>query len=160
MSAERIRELLGLMREHGLVELELEMPDFQVKLRKPGAVAPPIFTAQPPLALPGSGVGMLPGRDAGDGSAQFPPPEAAHAAKLTPITSPIVGTFYRSASPDAEPFVQVGARVAKDTVVCIIEAMKVMNEIKAGVAGVIETIPLENGEPVEYGQPLFMVRPA
>ena len=74
------------------------------------------------------------------------------------ITSPIVGTFYRSASPTAEPFVRVGSTVEPSTVVCIIEAMKLMNEIQAEVRGVVEKIFVENGQPVEYGQPLFGIR--
>ena len=77
---------------------------------------------------------------------------------LTPIKSPIVGTFYASPSPDSAPFVAAGDKVSSDTIVCIIEAMKIMNEIKAEVAGTIEKVLIENGEPVEYGQPLFLVR--
>ncbi|HKX46443.1 MAG TPA: acetyl-CoA carboxylase biotin carboxyl carrier protein, partial [Planctomycetota bacterium] len=85
-------------------------------------------------------------------------PAAPAPAAGTQITSPMVGTFYRAASPDAEPFVQVGTRVVPDTVLCIIEAMKVMNEIKSEVAGTIVEILVENSDPVEYGQPLFVLR--
>ena len=79
---------------------------------------------------------------------------------LTPIPSPLVGTFYRAGSPDADPFVQVGTRVNKDTVVCIIEAMKVMNEIKAEASGVIKKILVENATAVQFGQPMFLIEKA
>jgi acetyl-CoA carboxylase biotin carboxyl carrier protein len=79
---------------------------------------------------------------------------------LREITSPIVGTFYRAAAPDAEPFADVGTRVEPDTTICIIEAMKVMNEVKAETTGVIRKVLVENGQPVEYGQPMFLVEPA
>jgi len=171
MSAERIRELLGLMRENDVVELELEVPDFKVKLREARAVASAAPTAAafypppPQLALPAPAAAGGPGA----GTTPFIPPAAAApvasapaaaASDLVPIPSPIVGTFYRSSSPETDAFVAVGTRVGKDTVVCIIEAMKIMNEIKAGVSGTIEKLPVENGEPVEYGQPLFFVRPS
>jgi acetyl-CoA carboxylase biotin carboxyl carrier protein len=85
-----------------------------------------------------------------------PPPAASTEAE---IKSPMIGTFYRAPSPDAAPYVDVGAEVGPDTVVCIIEAMKVMNEIKAEVKGVITQVQSENGKPVEFGQPLFKIRP-
>jgi acetyl-CoA carboxylase biotin carboxyl carrier protein len=98
---------------------------------------------------------------AGLAPAALPPPAAAPPPpaeeELTPIASPLVGTFYRASSPDADPFVSVGARVNKDTVVCIIEAMKVMNEIKAETSGVIKKILVENATAVQFGQPMFLV---
>ncbi|MCX7934495.1 MAG: acetyl-CoA carboxylase biotin carboxyl carrier protein [Planctomycetota bacterium] len=147
MSLERIRELLQLMKEHDLAELELSEKDFSVKLKK----AMPAIMATPAAPAPALA------------AAPSPPPAVASAAAsdegLVPIKSPIVGTFYRASAPDAQPFVNVGQKVTKETVVCIVEAMKIMNEIKAGVNGTIEKILVENGEPVEYGQPLFLVRP-
>ncbi|MGB4241174.1 MAG: acetyl-CoA carboxylase biotin carboxyl carrier protein, partial [Kiritimatiellia bacterium] len=86
-----------------------------------------------------------------------PAPAPAQDESLTPIPSPLVGTFYRASSPDADPFVQVGSRVNKDTVVCIIEAMKVMNEIKAETSGVIKRILVENATAVQYGEPMFLI---
>ena len=147
MSLDRIRELLQLMKEHDLAELELSEKDFSVKLKK--AIGQSMLMAAP-------AVHPLPA------AAPAPPPASSPAAgdaALIPIKSPIVGTFYRASAPDAQPFVSVGQKVTKETVVCIIEAMKIMNEIKSGVDGVIEKIMVENGEPVEYGQPLFLVRP-
>ena len=146
MSVDRIRELLKLMDEHKLVELALSEKDFSVTLKKPSAPAMALAAMHPVPALAA--------------------PQAPAAAKpaeedksLVPIKSPIVGTFYRAPAPDANPFVNVGGKVNKATVVCIVEAMKIMNEIKAGVDGTVEKILVENGEPVEYGQPLFLVRP-
>lgn len=148
MSVEKIRELLELMNENDLVEMEVEETDFKVKLRKPQAVAPVLTAAPMPMAhAPAAPAGASPAA-----------PRAEEDPSLTPITSPIVGTFYRAASPEADPFVQTGTTVTTDTVVCIIEAMKIMNEIKAGLKGEIVKILVENGEPVEYGQTLFLVR--
>ncbi|MBN2712082.1 MAG: acetyl-CoA carboxylase biotin carboxyl carrier protein [Planctomycetes bacterium] len=150
MSVDKIRELLELMNENELVELELEEGDFKVKLKKPGAGMMTMVPSAAPVAAPAPAAGA-------------PAPAAAAAPavdpNLVPIKSPIVGTFYRAPSPDSDPFASEGSQVNKDSVVCIIEAMKIMNEIKAGVSGTIEKILVENGEPIEYGQPLFLVRP-
>ena len=101
---------------------------------------------------------MAPSAPAAAPVAAAPAPAAVEAG--TPITSPLVGTFYRAGSPDAEPFVTVGSRVSKDTVVCIIEAMKVMNEIKAEASGVIKKIMVENATVVQFGQPMFLIEKA
>lgn len=104
--------------------------------------------------------GQLPASNAA--SAGGSPPaghEVSEDSHLSSISSPMVGTFYAAAAPDAEAYVRVGDRIRADTVVCIVEAMKVMNEIKAEVSGVIEKIMVENGQPVEFGQPMFMIRP-
>jgi acetyl-CoA carboxylase biotin carboxyl carrier protein len=143
-SIEKIKTLLDLMRENEVVELKLTEGEFSVSIRKPdaGMVSAP---AAPPAAVP---------------VAPEPKPEASEAgeAGLESVPSPIVGTFYRGPSPDAPPYVSEGDQVRKDSVVCIIEAMKIMNEIKAGLGGRIERVLVESGEPVEYGQPLFIVR--
>ena len=150
MSVDRIKELLALMDEHDLVELELEEDAFKVRLKKPGALVTAIPAASPSMpALP-------PAAPAGSVSAETPDPSDEG---LVPITSPIVGTFYRSPAPDADPFVSEGTAVTAETVVCIVEAMKIMNEVKAETKGTIEKILIENGEPVEYGQAMFLVRP-
>lgn len=150
-SIEKIQALLAMMNENEIVELELEEGDFSVALRKQGA-----FVSTMP-AMPA----MMPAPAA---PAQAAPAQAAAPAvddpSLVTVKSPIVGTFYRTPSPEAAPFVQEGDAVRKDTVVCIIEAMKIMNEIRAEIDGKIEKVLVEGGEPVEYGQPLFLVRKA
>ncbi len=143
MSSERIQELLQLMAEHGLSELELEEGEFKVRLAKPTAPVAGVAAPAPMAAAPAAA-----------------PAAAAVDSDLVPIDSPIVGTFYRSPAPDADPFVKAGDSVDDEAVVCIVEAMKVMNEVKSGVRGTIAQILVENGEAVEYGQPLFLVKPA
>lgn len=147
MSLDKVKALMELMNEHEFASLELEEKDFSVKLEKypaGGACAPVVMPAvAAPAAAPAAAGGSAPAEDM---------------AGLVPVKSPIVGTFYASPSPDSAPFVSAGDKVSPDTIVCIIEAMKIMNEIKAEVAGTVEKVLIENGEPVEYGQPLFLVR--
>ena len=148
MDIDRIKTVIDLMREHDLNEFAVEEKDFKLSLKR-GGPAPAMMMASPmlaPAALPAA-------------PAAAPAAKAAPAAdeNLTPIPSPLVGTFYRAGSPDADPFVQVGSRVNKDTVVCIIEAMKVMNEIKAETSGVIKKILVENATAVQFGQPMFLI---
>jgi acetyl-CoA carboxylase biotin carboxyl carrier protein len=145
----RVQELLRLMEEHGLAEIEVESKGLKVRLRKEKQGAPDDSNApgvaSAPLAAPGVGApeaGAAPGAEETD---------------AYPITSPIVGTFYLAPDPDAEHFVEVGDPVEADTVVCIVEAMKVMNEVKAEVSGSILKVLVGNGTAVEYGQPLFLV---
>ncbi len=156
-SIEKIGALLALMRENDIVELELEEGDFSVALRKQGA-----FIGQPVAAAPVMTAGPQPAPASAPAPAAAAPAPAASALRDDPnlqqIKSPIVGTFYRASSPEAAPFVQEGDAVRKDSVVCIIEAMKIMNEIRAENEGIIERVLVESGEPVEYGQPLFLVR--
>lgn len=151
MSTEKIRELLEMMKEFDLVEIDLEEENFRVLLKKAGAnmVAAPM-----PMPMPAAYAAGPAAAPAAAGAA----PAALDTAGLTPIKSPIVGTFYASPAPDADLFVKVGDTVSASTQVCIIEAMKIMNEIKAEISGTIEKILVKNGEPVEYGQPLFLVR--
>ena len=146
-----LKELLDLMKSHDLAEVELEEDGQKIRLRKtePHISAAPMaiqgaFPAVSPAATPGSDAG-------GD-------PEAAEEDDgLYKVPSPLVGTFYRSLSPEADPFVIEGDRVDEDTVLCIVEAMKVMNEITAGVSGVVREILVENGSAVEFDQPLFKI---
>ena len=143
MDMDRIKSVIDLMREHELCEFSIEDKDFKLSLKRgnPGMM----------MAAPMMGAGQMAPPQAA------PPPPPPPEEELIPIPSPLVGTFYRSTSPDADPFVSVGSRVNKDTVVCIIEAMKVMNEIKAETSGVIKKILVENATAVQFGQPMFLV---
>jgi len=158
VNLEELRELIGLLRENGLAELELENEGFRVRLRRESAVAPPAPVAAIPEPAPAS---EKPAAPASSGPAH-PGTQATTAAAqdqdLHIISSPIVGTFYRSPSPTAESFVKIGSNVESETVVCIIEAMKLMNEIQAETTGEVVKIYVENGQPVEYGQPLFGIQ--
>ena len=146
-----IKAIIDLMKKHDLSVFEIEKEGFRLKLQR-GASAPQPATAAPVAAgSPPKGVG----------AGAEPPPPAAKAIESVPmkeIVSPMVGTFYRAASPDTPAFVEVGKPVTEDTVVCIIEAMKVMNEIKAETSGVIAEVLADNGKPVQFGQALFRVR--
>src|ERR1051326_2097627 len=141
------------MKKNSISEFELERQDFKIKLKR-GVGSPPVYeeSIQPGFiaAAPPGGISYAP--------ATIPPP-AAGAGNELEIKSPMIGTFYRAPSPEAGNYVEIGAEVNPDTVVCIIEAMKVMNEIKAEVKGVITQILVENAKPVEFGQPMFKIRP-
>ena len=145
-----LRRLVTLMRANDLVEVEIEGEGRRVKVVRAGA---PGAWAAAPSAPPPAVVTAA-------AAAPAAAPAAPKESRGLEIPSPMVGTFYRSPSPDASPYVEVGDRIGKDTPVCIVEAMKVMNEIKSEVAGEILEILVQNGEPVEFGQPLFLVRPA
>ncbi len=150
MDINEIKKIVELMQEHDLSKFELEEEAFRLALvRGQGddvKMVAPLPTAAPaPVAAPASPAAPAPAAEEDDGTVE--------------ITSPIVGTFYRSGSPDAPPFASVGDSVGPDSVVCIVEAMKVMNEIKAEVKGVITKILVENASPVMFGQPLFKVKP-
>jgi acetyl-CoA carboxylase biotin carboxyl carrier protein len=157
MDLKDIKAIIDLMKKNSISEFELERQEFKIKLKRtngghtvleegqgqtvylqhPGAVAPLPQAIPAPASLPA----------------------AAPAGNEMDIKSPMVGTFYRAPSPEAANYVEVGTEVNPDTVVCIIEAMKVMNEIKAEVRGVITATPVENAKPVEFGQSLFKIRP-
>ncbi len=148
MDLKDIKELIALMRRNELSEFEMETEGFRIKLKKGGETV----IAQAPMAYaPAPAAQAAPA-----GAAAAPAAEAKPAGRE--ITSPMVGTFYSAASPESSAYVEVGATVNEDTVVCIIEAMKVMNEIKAETRGVIAEILVENGKPVQYGQPLFRLK--
>jgi acetyl-CoA carboxylase biotin carboxyl carrier protein len=160
---EELRELIALLRDNGLAELELENEGFRVRLRRDSVAGPsyvgevslhapapaPVPAAPAPAPPPAAGP-THPGTHAST--------EASQDQDLHIIPSPIVGTFYRSPSPSADAFVKIGSNVEPETVVCIIEAMKLMNEIQAEASGEVVKIYVENGQPVEYGQPLFGIR--
>ena len=156
MDLKDIKAIIDLMRKNSLSEFELEREGFKIKLKRGsgGAVAmagddqlPQMYAAPIPLPAPGT-----PGSAAAASAAA---PVQNHAE----IKSPMIGTFYRAPSPEAGHYIEIGSEVNADTVVCIIEAMKVMNEIKAEAKGVITQILVENAKPVEFGQPLFKIRP-
>ena len=155
MELKEIKAIIDLMQENDLSVFEMEKDGFKLKLQKQGGAPAPVIAA--PIALPGVTAAAP---VAGTGAAAGAPAEPAKAAgpPLREITSPMVGTFYRAASPEAPPFIDVGKEVNEDSVVCIIEAMKVMNEIKAEISGVIAEVVAENGKPVQFGQVLFRVR--
>jgi acetyl-CoA carboxylase biotin carboxyl carrier protein len=147
-----IKAIIDLMRKNALSEFELERQDFKIKLKR-GVTGPVV----PVEDLPSTVSYPAPSQPA----AALPtaaPASAPPAASLE-IKSPMIGTFYRAPSPDAADYVEIGTEVNPETVVCIIEAMKVMNEIKAEVKGVVTHILVENAKPVEFGQPLFRIRP-
>ncbi len=144
-----IKELIALMRRNELSEFEMETEGFRIKLKKGGE---PVYTQGPTVYAP------LPAQPGPAPAAPAATAPAEPKALGREITSPMVGTFYSSASPEASPYVDVGTEVTEDSVVCIIEAMKVMNEIKAETRGVIAEILIENGKPVQYNQPLFRLK--
>ncbi len=157
MDHRELKKLVQLMNDNGLIELELEQEGFRVSLRKPG---PPVFTAAPQAAFPlpaSVAMPLAPGPAAGEAPAPGAPAEVPGTRV---IPSPMVGTFYRRPSPESEPYVEVGDVVEPETVVCIVEAMKVNNEIKAEMAGEIVEILVDDGQPVEFDEPLFRVKVA
>ena len=146
----RIRRLVELMNEHELAEIDLRQADQRIRLRKGGEpliVAAPTAGAAPRAAEPASG-----------GAAPVEAPKSD--AHLVLIKSPMIGTFYASSSPETPPFVKVGDHVGPTSTVCVVEAMKVFNEIPAETSGLIVSVLVENGAPVEFGQPLYKVDPS
>ena len=154
MELKDIKAIIDLMKKNDLSVFELEKDGFRLKLQK-GGEQKTVFAAPQMIAAP-IAPAILP-----EAKSAPPAAAAAHEPAATPgkeITSPMVGTFYRAASPESPPFIDVGQEVNEETVVCIIEAMKVMNEIKAEMKGVVAEVMAENGKPVQFGQALFKVR--
>ena len=147
MKIEEIRSIVELMSQHDLTEFKIEAEECNLCIRRGSAVsvAAPVVMAAPAAAAPAAP------------AAAAPAEKTAPAAPQETIDAPLVGTFYRSPSPDAAPFVSVGDKVNAETVIGIIEAMKVMNEIKAEKSGVVKEVLVDNGQPVEYGQPMFVI---
>jgi len=156
----KLKELVRLMVDNELTEIDLRDNEEQVTLRRhSGGGLPGMLVSAPGHASGSHAAGVAPVPAApsvppGDGAAGAAPDEG-----LVRIVSPMVGTFYAAGSPDAPPFVSVGSSVSADTTVCMIEAMKIFNEIKAEQSGTIERVMVRNGDPIEFGQPLFLVRP-
>ncbi len=156
MDVKDLKEILRTLDERQIAEFELETEGMKLRVRKASAAAPAtvvVASGPAPVAVPAA----VPAAPA---AAAAPPPAAAEEAGLTVVKSPIVGTFYRSPNPDSPPFVNVGDRVRLGQVLCIIEAMKLMNEIESDAAGEVVKVHVENGQPVQYGDPLFSIRPA
>jgi acetyl-CoA carboxylase biotin carboxyl carrier protein len=155
MNLDDIRDVLALVREHDLAELEIERDGLKIRVRKAGhpvAIAPAVVTLAPgaaPVAAP------LPATGPGPSAAA---PIEGEGVDLAVIKSPIVGTFYRSPEPDAKSFVEVGDPVRKGQVLCIIEAMKLMNEIESDCDGELAAVYVDNGRPVQFGERLFAVK--
>ena len=146
----RIRRLVELMNEHELAEIDLRQADQRIRLRKGGEPVITLGAARPSTAAENSSASAASGAAAAAAKAD---------AHLAVIKSPMIGTFYSSASPETPPFVKVGDHVGPTSTVCIIEAMKVFNEIPAEVSGQVVAALVDNGEPVEFGQPLFKIDP-
>ncbi len=158
MNVKEIKELVDLVSRRGLAGLEIERAGFRIRIEgapraprayEPALVAEPAALPAAPAAAPaGAAAPLLPG-----------PPGSGEREGFHVVTSPIVGTFYRAANPDAEPFVKVGDAVEKGRTLCIVEAMKLMNEIEADVSGTIVAIYPQNAQPVEFGEKLFAIQP-
>jgi acetyl-CoA carboxylase biotin carboxyl carrier protein len=168
VNMDELRELIELIRENEFTEFELEREGFRVRFRRGAEAGEPTSAA---VGLPQTVAGSapsnttLPASETGSTPPTAPShpgakaqTEASEDQDLYIIPSPIVGTFYRSPSPNADSFVKIGSRVENDSIVCIIEAMKLMNEIQAETSGEVAKIYVENGQPVEYGQPLFGIK--
>ena len=149
MQLEKVKEIVDLMTAEGLTEFEMEENGVRLSIKKGGA-APIVHTveAMPPPVLKA-------GQAAASTAAQVAP--VADDPRMAVIKAPFVGTFYRSPAPDAESYVTVGQEVSPETVLCIVEAMKVMNEIKAEIKGIVREVLVENAHAVQYGQPLFKI---
>ena len=148
MDLRKLKKLIDLVQESGISELEVTEGEEKVRIAKHAANAAPVSYMQAPMPQ----------------MAAAPAPAAAPAAapvakepEGTVIKSPMVGTFYRSSSPESKPYAELGASVAVGDTLCLIEAMKLMNEIESEVAGVVKAVYVENGQPVEFGQPLFVI---
>ncbi len=154
MDLKDIKAVIDLMKKNAITEFELEKQEFKIKLKRGGSGGHTIaaYDDQPAVLIPSAPVAALPATAAASSAS------SANSNDLE-IKSPMIGTFYRAPSPESASYVEVGTEVNPDSVVCIIEAMKVMNEIKAEVRGVVTHICLDNAKPVEFGQPLFKVRP-
>ncbi len=169
MNAKELKSILQALQEHEMSELTLETPDYKLTIKRGGEVqylaasAPVVI--QPPAVAPATPAGSH-APVAAPAPASVPTPASKAEApkedtsKYVEVKAPIVGTFYRTPSPDADPFVREGDTVKKGQVLCIIEAMKLMNEIESEVSGVIRKVMVSNGDPIEYGQVLFLIEPA
>jgi acetyl-CoA carboxylase biotin carboxyl carrier protein len=149
MDLRKLKKLIDLVQESGIAELEITEGEEKVKIVKGGVVS---VSAPPVMATPAAAPAGAPAPAAAPAGEVRDAAQEGHVVK-----APMVGTFYRSPSPDAKVFVEVGQAVKEGDTICIIEAMKLMNEIEADASGVVKAILVENGQPVEYGQPLFIL---
>jgi acetyl-CoA carboxylase biotin carboxyl carrier protein len=150
MDLRKLKKLIDLVQESGIAELEITEGEEKVKIVKGGAVS--VSQAPPPSAQPPS---QQPAAARATPPAAAAQPEAGQEGHV--VKAPMVGTFYRSPSPDAKAFIEVGQPIKEGQTICIIEAMKLMNEIESDASGTVKAILVENGQPVEYGQPLFII---
>ena len=168
MDIKEIKQVVDLMKRSDLTEFEIEDKDFKLRIkrdgktsREAGSAAPqPVPTMAQPVAMPMHPAMPPHTPPPAEGESTQPAQTPAEDADTLYIKSPMVGTFYRAPNPESPNFVEVGATVTSDSVVCIIEAMKVMNEIQAEVSGTVTKVLVENGQAVEYGQPLFKIKTA
>lgn len=151
MNIKEIKELINLMNENGLTELEIEREGVKIRIRKSAGGKFETIREEPSMP----GIAETVKLDQEDSNKK----EQKKEKNLIPIKTPMVGTFYRTPAPDAKPYVEIGQKIDVGQVVCIIEAMKLMNEIKSEVKGKVVEVLVENANPVEYGQALFMVEP-
>ena len=161
----KLKELIRLMVENELTEIDLKDEKETVSLRRDGSQAPVVQVSPAPaapahVAAPAAAPAPAPAASAPAAPAPATEPSPADTSNLEQITSPMVGTFYSAAKPESPAFANVGDTVTADTTICIVEAMKIFNEIKAEQSGVIEKVLVSNGDSVEFGQALFLVRPA
>ena len=153
MDIRKVKKLIELLEESGIAEIEIKEGEESVRIsRGPTGSAPPQYIAMPP---PGAPAGAPQGVPAAAAAAA--PPASTHKSNEFVVTAPMVGTFYGAPSPGAKPFVDIGDEVKVGQVLCIIEAMKMMNQIESDKAGRITSVMVQNGEPVEFGQPLFTI---
>lgn len=145
MDIRKIKKLIDIVEESSIAEIEIHEGEESVRISRYSSVATAVATPMMPLAAPQNA------------ARPEEPPQVQEVSKGHEVRSPMVGTFYRSASPGAKPFVEIGQRVEVGDTLCIIEAMKILNQIEADMAGVITKILVENGQPVEYSQPLFVI---
>ncbi|MGH8726931.1 MAG: acetyl-CoA carboxylase biotin carboxyl carrier protein [Burkholderiales bacterium] len=148
MDLRKLKKLIDLVQESGIGEIEITEGDEKVRISRSGMVSQTVASAAP-VSAPAEAAPQAAPRPAGNEAPELP---EGHVLK-----SPMVGTFYRSAAPGGPPFIEVGQTIAEGDIVCIIEAMKLLNEIEADKGGVIKAILVENGQPVEYGEPLFII---
>lgn len=159
MDINELKELISLLEDSKLSELEIEEEGRRIRLTKQSETyftAPAPVQMQAPLAAPAPSIAP----STPFGSAHEPKEPSLADQGLVAVTSPMVGTFYLKPAPGEPNFIELGDRITADQTVCIVEAMKIMNEVAAKVAGIVERILVENGEPVEFGQPLFAIRPS
>lgn len=157
MNQKELKELIDFLVEKDISEFELERGDVKVRIKRGRETAAPVITHAMPMVAPPAQAGHMPGASAAPPAS--PLPAAAPEEELHTVKSPIVGTFYEAPGPGALPFVKPGDQVAAGQVLCIIEAMKLMNDIESDMSGEVVKVLVSNGQPVEYGQPLFSIRP-
>jgi acetyl-CoA carboxylase biotin carboxyl carrier protein len=159
MNIKEIQDLIKFVSKSGVSEVEIEQKDFKITIKTPVGGAPMAMTAMAPVAMP-MPVAAPVAAPAPAAAAPAPASTPAQDANLIEIKSPMIGTFYRSAGPDKPPFVEVGQTIKPGDKVCIIEAMKLFNEIESEISGTIVKVLVNDSTPIEYDQPLFLVEPA